>query len=100
MDYLEKDKTRALTRANSKKKKEQVKRWWVNHFYRVVNDQVDDINDHRYDAINGKNAKTPRCCSCWMCGNPRRRWTGEARLTLQEHSFNEIEAIVAKEEDY
>ena len=51
-------------------------------------------------AINGKNATTPRCCSCWMCGNPRRRWTGEARLTLQEHSFNEIEAIVAKEEDY
>ena len=23
-------------------------------------------------------------CSCWMCGNPRRRFKGKARLTVQE----------------
>jgi hypothetical protein len=35
--------------------------------------------------VYGIHARTPKVCSCWMCGNPRRYWgSGEWRLTVQE----------------
>ena len=38
----------------------------------------------------GMYAETPKVCSCWMCGNPR-RYHGE--LSMQERRAMEAEAI-------
>ncbi|MDR1777734.1 MAG: hypothetical protein LBR31_07915 [Desulfovibrio sp.] len=32
----------------------------------------------------GKYGTTPVPCSCFMCGNPRRNFSGENKLTMQE----------------
>lgn len=100
MEYLQKDKTRAQTRAYSNNKKENVKRWWQ-HYRNIFSDHTYDMNDESHKARIGKDARTPRCCSCHMCGNPRRKtFTTKSRLTLQELSFNEICSIVDHEEKY
>ena len=39
----------------------------------------------------GKFIETPKMCSCWMCGNPRRHMRGKERLTVQERRFLEID---------
>ncbi len=40
-------------------------------------------DDSRFIGIQ---ARTPRQCSCWMCGNPRKwwRWQGSLPVTRQE----------------
>ena len=42
--------------------------WWADH------------------AHSGTLANTPRRCSCWMCGNPRKHYkmTGDYKRTIQE----------------
>ncbi len=36
------------------------------------------------NRAQGKVATTATLCSCWMCGNPRRKMKGTDRLTMQE----------------
>lgn len=43
----------------------------------------------------GRLARTPTPCSCWMCGNPRRRAKGAARETVAEHR----ERLKAKDQE-
>lgn len=81
--YLEKDKTRAQTRANACKKKEKYKRYWWSSYHDQYNN---DINHPVYDAKMAAESKTPQRCSCWMCGNPRKFFTGVHSLTLKEQS--------------
>jgi len=43
----------------------------------------------RVDPVRlGKHVTTPACCSCWMCGNPRRHF---GQPGLQEKSASEAE---------
>ena len=42
------------------------------------------------DKAVGLHATTPKLCSCYMCGNPRRYFR---ELTLQEQRWNERERI-------
>lgn len=52
-----------------KKGKRQLKRWRHTKI------------DPRSIGIAGT---TPVPCSCWMCGNPRRKMKGQERLNVQE----------------
>ena len=47
---------------------------------------IDDINTEANLQRNvGLRAHTACLCSCWMCGNPRRRYgNARASLTMQE----------------
>lgn len=67
--YLEKDKRRA------KKFK---------HKKRIKNNRKHDFSHHEEQPLN-KHVTTPKACSCYMCGNPR-KYGGNCveALTLQE----------------
>ena len=41
----------------------------------------------------GRAGTTPVPCSCYMCGNPRRKFKGKNSLTLQELKALEAERI-------
>lgn len=48
----------------------------------------------REDAIDKwtkRNSDNLQCCSCSMCGNPRKHIKGKERLTIQERRFLEQE---------
>lgn len=74
--YLEKNKTRALTRAALKNKKSKCRNywWWSNK----------DTDKKSHMEKVGKAARTPAICSCHMCGNPRKYW---GYLSFQEEKF-------------
>ena len=85
--YLEKNKTRAKTRFNLEKKKIECSKyfWLHNEIY----------NDENLIKRIGKMAHNPKNCSCWMCGNPRRRNKGriKGRISLKEEVFNQKKEI-------
>lgn len=83
--YLEKDKTRAQTRANAHNQKERYKKYWWKEYHEQYNY---DINHPEYDAKMAAESKTPQRCSCWMCGNPRKFSSGKDALTIHEQSEN------------
>lgn len=74
--YLDKDKTRAQTRYNLEKKKKKCRNYWW------WSDKNESVEAHRMKV--GKAAKTPKVCSCWMCGNPRRH---QNMISLKEYAF-------------
>lgn len=74
--YLEKDKTRAQTRANLKNKKLKCRNYWCWF------DPNGDKEDHKKKVA--KAARTPSACSCWMCGNPRKYW---GAVSFNEEKF-------------
>jgi len=74
--YLEKDKTRAQTRFNLTKKKLKCKNYW-----RWFDKNEDPVE---YKEKIARAARTPKVCSCWMCGNAR-KYFGYA--SLQEQRF-------------
>ena len=45
-----------------------------------------DVNDKK---TIGRYGTTPKLCSCWMCGNPRRSRKGHARLSIKERVYND-----------
>ena len=81
--YLEKVKTRAQTRYNLEKKKDKCASiFWVKN--------IEENEDKKAVRIS-KMAHNPKGCSCWMCGNPRRKNKGrvKARITFQEEKIFE-----------
>ena len=81
--YLEKDKTRAQTRANLKNKKLKCRNYWCWF------DPNGDQEEHKRKVA--KAARTPAACSCFMCGNPRKYW---GTVSFNEEKFlsrNDIE---------
>ncbi|MCM1513045.1 MAG: hypothetical protein NC112_08080 [Oxalobacter formigenes] len=46
---------------------------------------------HYCNGHIGKFVETPKMCSCWMCGNPRRYAKGKEQLTIQERRFQDSE---------
>lgn len=99
--FLQKNKTRAQTRFNlTKKKKECSSYFWL--FYL---DSLDYQDKKNIKKKIGKIAHNPKGCSCWMCGNPRRKYKGrrDAKLTLAEKkNFDSmsIEHYLKYENDY
>lgn len=94
--YLEKDKTRAQTRFNLQKKKIACSKYfWLTY--------IDDQSEENLIKKVGKLSHNPKNCSCWMCGNPRRKYKGrkKGRITLKEEiitSKHEIENYLKYEE--
>lgn len=64
----------------------------IHHFNRIVNKRKDDIYSNLVDSVNSELTKsfkmrlhTPKLCSCWLCGNPRKFYgNGKNAKTLQE----------------
>ncbi|HEX9670233.1 MAG TPA: hypothetical protein VGC93_12230 [Thermoanaerobaculia bacterium] len=70
--------TKDLKRAKRRHQASRRKRW----AQRELSQMIDCHPDRRRRLkFLGMLAETPKLCSCWMCGNPRRH-LGE--LTLQE----------------
>jgi transposase len=57
--------------------------WWIK------GNSVFGLTDKDIDRIIGRHRKTTTLCSCYMCGNPRHRFKGDDRFTLQERRFIE-----------
>lgn len=53
---------------------------WEEHFW--------GSDEERHVAAR-KAARTRKPCSRYCCGNPRRHWDGDSRLTMQEHRANQ-----------
>ena len=47
-------------------------------------------NDYRLEKRIGMLLHTPKNCSCYMCGNPRRFWKGKDKITMQERKFEDF----------
>lgn len=47
----------------------------------------DGLDARRIERHRARLARTPKPCSCWMCGNPR-KWLGE--VTKQERSAAQL----------
>ena len=76
---MEKSKTRAQRRHHVARIKAACAKHWTVHRW----NEVVDKSSREYLCRLGKAAATPAACSCWSCGNPRRKM-GE--MTLQEIS--------------
>lgn len=68
-----------------------VRRW--NRFVKMTRRLKEDFNQHYNDLecpcrskgkVQSQFADTPTPCSCYMCGNPRRHFKGDAKLPLPE----------------
>ena len=68
-------------RVQKKKAEKIVKRWF----------DADQMSKHRHDRAVGKALATPHPCSCECCGNPRRWFTGDEKLTIQERRVVTVE---------
>lgn len=55
-------------------KAEQILRFRENNWY-----GFDNLTEEERNRIRGLLKKTPKACSCWMCGNPR-KYFGEIPL--------------------
>lgn len=55
--------------------------------------RFDDGDTKRKRTLRSKFAITPAPCSCWMCGNPRKFFSGKDRLTLAERRAANDEAF-------
>lgn len=78
-NFLQKNKNRASTRFNLDKKKKECSRYfWLRY--------LDNQEEEHIKKEIGKISHNPKVCSCWMCGNSRRKYKGrrEAKLTLAE----------------
>ena len=65
-----------LKRAERRHQASRRKRWARRELSRMIDCHPDA---RRRVKFAGMLAETPKLCSCWMCGNPRRH-TGEATL--------------------
>lgn len=54
------------------------------------NDMSDEQKHHRIHKTLGLINKTPKPCSCHMCGNPRRHYKGKSRKTIKEVVFDDV----------
>ena len=70
-------RNRAYRRWQAERKKNRVKKYWV---VSGMNDWF-SMNFENDPRIVGMTAHTPKCCSCYMCGNSRKHF-GE--ITIQE----------------
>lgn len=78
-NYIEKTKKRSQTRYELiKKKKACSKYYWLKY--------IDDKDEKSLQKQIGKLSHNPKVCSCWMCGNPRRKYKGKikGKMTLAE----------------
>lgn len=77
--FLEKNRTRAQTRFNLDKKRKECSRY----FWLIY---LDNQDENEMKRKIGKISHNPKVCSCWMCGNPRKKYKGrrEAKMTLAE----------------
>ena len=68
-----------------RREQESKKKAKVRHFTRVriwpFDDEEDGLNSFGIDRVMGMRAHTPKFCSCWMCGNPRKYFNEK---TMQE----------------
>lgn len=78
-------RSRAFRRWQAEKKKKKVRKYLVNYRHEIdENGKMDwtrsamPTNDPH---LIGMSARSPKCCSCYMCGNPRKHWNA---LTMQE----------------
>jgi len=65
--------------AESKRKKAKMRRVIRDTWFQSMGVSLD-----KNDKFVGKMAATPHPCSGMCCGNPRRHYKGEGRLTMQE----------------
>lgn len=72
VDSLSRESKRALRRHHSERRKRWVRRNLQHYFLDPSQPEPRRV---------GLYAETPKVCSCWMCGNPRKHF-GE--LTFQE----------------
>lgn len=79
--YLEKDKTRALTRYFLEKKKISMGNLLSVSYF--IKDESEDVKKR---AI-GKRANTPKMRSFFQLGNVRKYGKGKDKLTIQERKF-------------
>ena len=75
--YLEKNRSRAQTRYNLEKKKKKCRNYWW------WSKDSESAEEQRMKV--GKAAQTPKICSCWMCGNPRKH---QNLISLKEYEFS------------
>lgn len=78
-NYLEKNKRKA-----ERIKKYQYIKKHTKEFIRSWKYKLDLLNNPKYIGIL---SKTPKCCNCCFCKNPRKAWN---ELTKQEKVSNEI----------
>lgn len=61
----------------------------IKRFYVWGWDGMDMEEEANTPSLVGYLGNTKVSCSCWMCGNPRRKFKGKERLTLQERRHQE-----------
>ena len=65
---------------------------------RFQENRIKKARSNYWGGIKGNKRKlgivlnTPKDCSCWACGNPRRHLKGDDLVTYQELKFLAIEA--------
>jgi len=84
--YLKKDRSKKALNRNEffKARNRCIKYWHVSNYPDFYKDK----------SVHFKNAITPKPCSCWMCGNPRKAYKGRnslyGSLTLKEYVANKV----------
>ena len=99
---------RAYRRWQEERKKRRVSRYFNNWWYVFVDDETKSPRSISYKDILtckvgftqdprriGASAHTPKPCSCYMCGNPRKYFRD---LTMQERRAPEVDWEEALEE--
>ena len=85
MDFPHKDKKRAERRSHKERKRHKIEDMVVHKWYGDASKRWDGFEEWKEKYIQ-RHADNPKSCSCWMCGNPRRKFHD---LTLQEKKFQE-----------
>jgi hypothetical protein len=68
---------RSTRRYFARKAKDKVRKWWWVGRSRYFDSLAGD------PKWVGKAARTPRSCSCWACGNPRKYFSQRTRQEIQ-----------------
>ena len=84
---------RALRRHHKARMKRRAKRLYERIFRGVDIERYGNKElEHYGDNIS--------VCSCWMCGNPRRFFTGDEKITMQERKENVRSEMGGNTDDY
>lgn len=76
---MEKSMKRSIRRHHKERLKEKRKDYCSNDLWN------EEEQEERCLCIS---IDTPKRCSCWMCGNPRRYMKGKEKYTIQELKHN------------
>ena len=81
---------RAIRRHHSARMKAKARRFY-RQWNRYIYNWRSEAEEKKFEDAAAKRADHIKCCSCWMCGNPRKY--------LKELTVQEIKAILKDKEE-